>query len=98
VHNLPEFAYFDHSRHLKKGIGCSSCHGRVDHMPLMRQVANLYMEWCLDCHRHPERHVRPRDKVFDMTWEPPADQLRQGAELVKEYGIEKKTDCSNCHR
>src|SRR5438552_4153923 len=74
VHNLPGFVYFDHSIHLKKGIGCASCHGRVDQMPLTRQAASLYMEWCLDCHRHPENHVRPRDQVFNMAWEPPADQ------------------------
>src|SRR6059036_3451354 len=71
VHNLPGFVYFDHSIHLKKGIGCASCHGRVDEMPLTRQVASLYMEWCLDCHRHPERHIRPREEVFNLAWTPP---------------------------
>jgi hypothetical protein len=98
VHNLPHFVYFDHSIHVNKGIGCVSCHGRVDEMPLTRQTVSLYMEWCLDCHRHPENHVRPKDKVFDMTWEAPSDQKEKGLELMKVYKIERKTDCSVCHR
>ena len=98
VHNLPGFVYFDHSIHVSKGIGCSSCHGRVDEMPLTRQTASLYMEWCLGCHRQPERFVRPRALVFDMAWQPPANQSEQGQKLVKEYQIERKTDCSACHR
>jgi hypothetical protein len=97
VHNLPEFVYFDHSIHIRQGIGCVSCHGRVDQMPLTRQTATLYMEWCLECHRAPERFVRPRDKVFDMAWQPD-DQIQQGRQLVKDYGIKSRTDCSTCHR
>src|SRR5580692_9607810 len=85
VHDLPDFVYFDHSIHVNKGIGCESCHGRVDQMPLTRQVASLQMEWCLDCHRHPEQHVRPRSEVFRMGYEPPGDQETLGRELVKEY-------------
>src|SRR6267378_6676280 len=69
VHNLADFVYFDHSIHVAKGVGCVTCHGRVDRMPLTTQVASLYMEWCLECHRYPERFVRPRDKVFDMEWQ-----------------------------
>jgi hypothetical protein len=98
VHNLPEFVYFDHSIHVKKGVGCSTCHGRVDQMPLTRQTESLYMEWCLNCHRQPERFVRPPDQVFNMAWESPADQWQQGRELVKAAKIEKRTDCSTCHR
>lgn len=98
VHDLPGFVYFDHSIHLKKGIGCASCHGRVDQMPLMWKVATLNMEWCLDCHREPERHVRPREEVFNMAWTPPADQLALGRELVAKYRIRKMTDCATCHR
>jgi hypothetical protein len=64
VHDLPDFAYFDHSIHVAKGIACESCHGRVDRMPLMRKAYSLQMEWCLDCHRHPERTVRELDQVF----------------------------------
>ncbi len=98
VHDLPGFVYFDHSIHLKKGIGCASCHGRVDQMPLMWKVATLNMEWCLDCHREPERYVRPREEVFNMAWAPPPDQLALGRELVAKYRIRRMTDCSTCHR
>ncbi len=98
VHDLPDFVYFDHSIHVNKGIGCESCHGRVDQMPLTRQVASLQMEWCLDCHRHPEQHVRPRSEVFRMGYEPPGDQETLGRQLVKEYKIQSLTSCSTCHR
>jgi hypothetical protein len=101
VHNLADFVYFDHSIHVKQGVGCATCHGRVDHMPLTTQVASLQMEWCLDCHRHPERHVRPREKVFDLTWDPAEhglDQITLGKQLVREYGIQRRTSCSVCHR
>jgi hypothetical protein len=99
VHDLPDFVYFDHSIHVAKGIGCESCHGRVDQMPLVWKVNTLQMEWCLACHRHPERFVRPRDQVTTMGWQPPnGDQLALGRRLVREYHIERKTDCSTCHR
>lgn len=98
VHDLPDFVYFDHSIHLSKGIGCASCHGRVDQMPLMWKEQSLQMEWCLDCHRHPERHVRPREEVFNMSWQPSEDQLALGTKLVEEYKIRRATDCSACHR
>lgn len=98
VHDLPDFVFFNHSIHVAKGIGCSTCHGQVDQMPLMWRVASLQMEWCLDCHRQPEKYVRPKDKVFDMAWAPPPDQDIQGARLVEEYKIRKLTYCSTCHR
>lgn len=98
VHDLPDFAYFDHSAHVNKGVGCSTCHGRVDQMPLMWQEASLQMEWCLECHRHPERHLRPKAEVFNIAYEPPSDQLALGRRLVKEYGVETRTGCSTCHR
>ncbi len=101
VHKLPEFVYFNHSIHVNKGVGCASCHGQVNLMPLVRQVASLQMEWCLDCHRHPERALRPREQVFNMRWQPPADQLEQGRQLAREYNIrsvEELTSCSTCHR
>ncbi|HYY24400.1 MAG TPA: cytochrome c3 family protein [Candidatus Udaeobacter sp.] len=98
VHNLPGFVYFDHSIHVHKGVGCSTCHGRVDQMPLMWREASLYMEWCLECHRNPERFVRPREYVFSMDYQPPADQMALGQKLVKEYRIQKLTSCSTCHR
>ena len=98
VHNLPGFVYFNHSIHVHKGIGCVTCHGRVDKMPLMWRENTLYMDWCLGCHRAPERFVRPREYVFSMEYQAPADQLALGEKLVKEYHIEKLTSCSTCHR
>ncbi|HEX9638967.1 MAG TPA: cytochrome c3 family protein [Acidobacteriota bacterium] len=100
VHDLPEFVFFNHSIHVSKGIGCASCHGRVDKMPLTWQVESLHMRWCLDCHRAPERFVRPREQVFNMSWEPPPDQLERGRELVERYRIRthQLTDCVICHR
>ncbi len=98
VHVLPDYVFFDHSIHIHKGIGCSTCHGRVDQMPLTWRVNTLFMGWCLDCHRAPERFVRPRDQVFNMEWVPPADQEAMGERLVKEYNIQKLTDCWTCHR
>jgi Cytochrome c7 and related cytochrome c len=101
VHNLPQFVYFDHSIHVNKGIGCVSCHGRVDQMPLMRQVESLQMQWCLDCHRQPEQYLRPREDVFNMAWAPEGDQISLGKELKEEYHIrsaEDLTSCSICHR
>src|SRR5215475_9210065 len=89
VHDLPDFAYFNHSIHVKKGVGCTTCHGQVDRMPLMWQEASLKMEWCLDCHRNPEKYVRPRDQVFSVDYRVPANQDELGARLVKEYDIQK---------
>jgi hypothetical protein len=98
VHNLPGFVYFNHSIHVHKGMGCSTCHGRIDQMPLTWRVNTLYMEWCLDCHQQPEQYVRPREAVFDMNYQPPRDQLAVGEKLVKQYKIQKLTSCSTCHR
>ena len=98
VHDLPGFVYFNHSIHVNKGIACAVCHGRVDQMPLMYQQNTLFMEWCLECHREPEKFIRPKDKVFDMEYKPSEDQAVLGARLVKEYKVRKLTDCSVCHR
>jgi len=98
VNNLPGFVYFDHSIHVHKGVGCATCHGRVDQMPLMWREHTLYMEWCLECHRNPERFVRPREQVFSMDWQPPSDQIALGQKLVQQYRIESLTSCSVCHR
>ena len=98
VHNLPGFVYFDHSIHVHKGVGCATCHGRVDQMPLMWRENTLYMEWCLECHRNPEKFVRPREQVFNMDWQPPSDQIALGQKLVRQYKIERLTSCSVCHR
>lgn len=101
VYNLPGFVYFDHSIHIHKGIGCSTCHGRVDEMPLTYQVPSLLMEWCLDCHRQPEQHLRPRSAVLDMKWQPPPDQKERGQALAQQYQLRDThylTTCSVCHR
>src|SRR2546422_3680903 len=98
VHDLPDFVYFNHSIHIHKGVGCTTCHGQVDRMPLMYQEQSLQMEWCLDCHRNPERYVRPREAVFRVDYVPPSNQLEMGARLVADYQIQKLTSCSTCHR
>jgi hypothetical protein len=114
VNDLPDYVYFDHSIHINKGVGCNTCHGPVDRMPLMYNQASLQMEWCLDCHRAPEKYLRPRDQVFNMRYQPPSrdtpvrlegkqyiDQLTLGMDLVSKYHLRTETDitsCSTCHR
>jgi hypothetical protein len=98
VHDLPDYVYFNHSVHVAKGMGCSTCHGRVDRMPLMYQKTSLQMEWCLECHRDPTQFVRPREAVYQMDYETPANQSELGARLVKAYDIRSLTSCSTCHR
>ena len=103
VHDLPDFVYFQHGIHIQKGVSCVSCHGRVDLMPLAWKEKPLTMEWCLDCHRHPERYVRPREAVFVMDWEPDHSNggtSKSGIELVRDSHIqvEQLVNCSICHR
>jgi hypothetical protein len=97
VHDLPDYVYFNHSIHVAKGIGCDSCHGRIDQMKLVYQDASLQMRWCLDCHRQPEAFVRPREEVFNAEWKA-EDQASLGPRLAAEYNIESKIYCSTCHR
>jgi hypothetical protein len=114
VNDLPEFVYFDHSIHINKGVGCNTCHGPVDRMPLMFNYASLQMEWCIECHRAPEKNLRPRDQVFNMRYQQPTedvpvvvdghaytDQLALGKALVSKYHLRSVMDitsCSTCHR
>jgi hypothetical protein len=98
VYDLPDFVVFDHSIHVHKGVACVTCHGRVDRMNLTWQEPSLQMEWCLDCHRRPERYVRPRAEVFNAEWQSEGDRARLGRELVEAYAIERRLDCSTCHR
>ena len=114
VNDLPDFVYFNHSIHINKGVGCNTCHGPVDRMPLMYNYASLQMEWCLDCHRAPEKYLRPRDQVFNMRYEEPSsakpvtfdgkdysDQRTLGLELARQYKLRSVydiTSCSTCHR
>jgi hypothetical protein len=104
VHRLPDFVYFNHSIHINKGVGCSTCHGTVNQMPLVFQASPLLMQWCIDCHRHPEsvlRPLQPVNEVFNMDWKPAADQEKIGSEFAKERHIRSAADltsCSTCHR
>lgn len=101
VNDLPDFVYFNHQIHVRQGVGCVTCHGAVNKMPLMTQGQSLLMGWCLDCHRAPEKYLRPRDEVFNMAYEAPANQLEVGLRLKKEYnvaGAEHMMSCSVCHR
>ena len=114
VNQLPDYVYFNHSIHIHKGVGCNTCHGPVDKMPLMYQDASLQMQWCLDCHRAPENNLRPRDQVFNMRYQQPTgenpvvvdgksftDQQALGMRLVEKYqvrGVREITSCSTCHR
>lgn len=101
IHDLPDFVYFHHGIHVQKGIGCVECHGRVDLMPLTWKDQPLTMEWCLECHRHPERHIRPKgEDVFKMDWKPEGDRVAQGKKLIEEYHVptDRLTNCSVCHR
>lgn len=101
VHDMPDFVYFDHSAHVNQGIGCVTCHGRVDEMPLMHKTRAMFMKWCLDCHRDPAPNLRPPEQVFAMSDDPPAGATGQGDQLMEHYGIEankRMTDCVTCHR
>jgi hypothetical protein len=101
VHRLADYVYFNHSIHINKGVGCSTCHGAINQMPLVFQASTLQMGWCLDCHRNPENALRPMDQVFNMNWTAPPDQ----AEIGKKFAAQRKirttaelTSCSTCHR
>jgi hypothetical protein len=101
VHRLADYVYFNHSIHVAKGVGCSTCHGTVNQMPLMFQASPLNMGWCVDCHRNPEAVLRPPDQVFNMEWKAPANQAELGAQYAHERKIRSAADltsCSTCHR
>jgi hypothetical protein len=98
VNALPDFVYFDHSIHVSKGIGCTTCHGQIAEMPLTYREGTLYMSWCLGCHRQPEKYVRPKSQVFNPNYVVPPNQIELGRQLVKEYKIQSLQNCSVCHR
>lgn len=98
VHDLPDFVYFNHSAHVTRGVGCVSCHSRIDQMEVVYQANTLSMSWCLDCHRAPENFLRPPEEVTNMTWVPPEDQVTYGKKLRAKNNINPPTDCSTCHR
>jgi hypothetical protein len=101
VHRLADFVYFNHSIHINKGVGCSTCHGQVNQMPLMFQASTLQMDWCVGCHRDPQAVLRPREEIFNMDWKAPANQAEIGEKLAAEYKLRTEnelTSCSTCHR
>lgn len=100
VYDLPDFVYFDHSIHVAKGMGCTTCHGEIQEQRLTRKINTLHMAWCLQCHRAPEKFIRPKDKVFETNYTPEGDQLEIGKALVEEYkiNVQQLTNCSICHR
>jgi len=98
VNALPEFVYFNHSIHVKKGIGCTTCHGELGNMPITWKQNTLYMRWCIDCHKHPQDYVRPREDVFLPVYHPPKNQAELGRKLVSQYKIHTWTRCDTCHR
>jgi hypothetical protein len=100
VHDLGDFVYFNHSIHVAKGVGCSTCHGQVSQMNQIQQVQPLTMGWCLSCHREPEQYLRPQSEIFNTDWQAPPDQLAQGQALIQQNHIEvsKLQNCSICHR
>jgi hypothetical protein len=101
VNSVPGYVYFNHSIHVAKGVGCATCHGPVDKMPLTYQAQSLQMRWCLECHRNPEPYLRPREEVFNMSYKPPPDQDKLGRELAQRYHVrdtQTLTNCSTCHR
>jgi len=98
VNDMPDFVYFNHAIHVNKGVGCVSCHGRVDRMARVYQVESLTMSWCLGCHRAPEAHLRPLSAITDMRWQPDGDPERLGREIAAALGVQRLTHCSACHR
>ena len=98
VHMLPDYAFFDHSAHVAAGVGCVSCHGRVDEMEVVEQVAPLSMAWCLDCHRNPEPHLRPRDQVTNMAWDPATAGYDPKTDSTRLRALSPPQHCSGCHR
>jgi menaquinone reductase, multiheme cytochrome c subunit len=98
VHDLPDFAYFDHHAHVRRGVGCVSCHQRIDKMEQVYQAEVLSMRWCLDCHRDPEPKLRPQEYITSMAWSAGTEQATLGRRLRVENNINPSTDCSTCHR
>ena len=101
VHDLPEYAYFNHSIHIAKGVGCSTCHGQIDNMPAVYQQNTLQMEWCLQCHREPEKYIRPKSEIYNIQWNDSELTDEERLQLKADYKIrsqEMLTSCSTCHR
>jgi hypothetical protein len=98
VYRVPDFVFFNHSIHVNKGVGCVSCHGRVDLMPAVEKATPLTMGFCLDCHRHPEKNLRPISEVTNMSWEAKGDAVEAGKLLAEKNEVHTRTSCTTCHR
>lgn len=98
IHKIPDYAFFNHSAHVKRGVGCSTCHGRIDKMIEVAQAKPLSMGWCLDCHRNPAPFLRPLDQITKMDWKPSENQLAYGKLAMIQRKISPPTDCTGCHR
>jgi len=98
VNALPDFVYFNHSIHVAKGVGCTTCHGPIAEMNITWREQSLYMRWCLECHNAPEKYLRPRSEVFNAFYKTPSDQEALGNRLMSEYKVQKLTTCTTCHR
>jgi hypothetical protein len=98
VHRLPDFVFFNHAAHVNRGVGCVTCHGRVDLMPQVYPVAPLTMGWCLDCHRDPAPHLRPLERVMDASWEPPGSARAAGEQVRRALDVAPPATCTGCHR
>ncbi len=100
VHRLPDYVGFNHAVHVRRGVGCVSCHGKINEMPVVRHEKPLSMGWCLDCHRHPEGFLRPASEVVNFDWQPPQGQSAQefGRFLKSQSRIRPPENCAECHR
>ena len=98
VHKSPDYVYFDHSAHVNVGVGCKTCHGRIDRMNVVMQSEPLSMSWCLDCHRNPEEHLRPVSEITNMDWLPDKNHREFAQQMIQDLDITPPTGCQGCHR
>ncbi len=99
IHRLPDFAYFNHSVHVNRGVSCVHCHGNINRMDEVQQAKPLNMTFCLECHRNPEPNLRPLDKITDLNWDPHKNLPKEWFQrTMQEWKIEKPENCSACHR
>ena len=109
VHKVPDFVYFNHAVHVQRGVGCVSCHGKINEMPVVRHEQPLSMAWCLECHRNPSPNLRPAEKVTDLNWDPIKDWDAKAAggiesqsafaqKMIELHGVQPPTNCTGCHR
>jgi formate-dependent nitrite reductase cytochrome c552 subunit len=105
IHKLPDYAYFNHSVHVNRGVSCVECHGQINHMDEVYHAKPLSMSFCLNCHRDPAAHLRPLDKITDLDWKPTSDirtlaetQRKMGDKFVHDWKVQSLQNCSTCHR